>query len=466
MDIYKWIFHNCPKDHAWILYQNIDIILANSNINPNIPKITSNEQILYIHSIIMTSHELHAIIQTINGFYYIENIKHTSNNNLTTTITNNNLTTNITNNNDSTNRTNNESINITNNESTNITNNDSKDLAIDGSTNITNNESKDGLNIDKIESKIIYYATMETLVNNLSNGQRKKLCLMKIKNMKKVNNVSLNVYPYEFINKNGEQINTLLSKSLMRDVIKISKDVSKNVLHLNLAFNFTITDEHLSNFDSNDIISILSFHTNFRLKSFKFVDSKWTNNIERLNINNMPHFKNNALGFLTHKLNNLKELYVSACPQVNIRSLLDLLSINKLEILCFYDVQMVCQPNRYVGLIDDHEWNKIKNHSLQELMIKSENLSLDVIDYIKDHCYVLKRMVISPYTLKYMCQNINNIGDINTFPLFFNDGNTDKELKLGRDFKLNNLIKYDYQKPFSDSMLNIINKINQDDNEQ
>ncbi len=139
----------------------------------------------------------------------------------------------------------------------------------------------------------------------------------------------------------------LLKKSLSQDVIRISPEVTKNILHLDLGFNFTITDEHLSHFQYDKPISKLSFHTNFRLRSFRFVESEWAKNLERLNIVNMSHFTNAALGFLTHKLPNLIELYVSTCPQVNIRCLLDILNINRLEVLCLYDAQMVCQPNRY-----------------------------------------------------------------------------------------------------------------------
>lgn len=428
IDLCKYIFHNCPKDHAWIVYQNITLILHNSiykhysDNNFVVPKITDKEQILYVHSVNMNEKQLYAIIETNDGIYYIENQKHGCH---------------VDNDNDD-------------------SDNDNMMKEINEKNEINNVEKYEG----EIVSNVVYYPTLLKLVENVTKSVRQNLYLKKIKNMKMTEkDKTLNVYPYQFINKTDQQIQSLLNKSLINDTIRVSPQLTENIITLDLGFNFTITDNHLSEFNPKEVISKLSFHTNFRLNSFNFVNSEWSQNIRRLNISNMSHFKNNAVGYLTHKLTSLRELYISSCPQVDIRCLLDLLSINRLEILCFYDSRMVCQPNRYNGLITDDEWATIKNESLQELMIKSDNLSNDIIDYIKDHCYVLKRMILSPKTLKYMCQNITNSGDHETFPLFFNDGKNPKELKVGRNFKMKNLIKNEYQAPFSDSMTKIMKHI-------
>lgn len=387
-EMIKWMFFNCPKDHSWIVYQNLPDIVSESKYihikgDQQIIKLDDKDQIRYIHSINMTENKLVCLLETKDGFYLI------------------------------------------------------------------NNEKKG----EDLSSVVIYFPDIKTFNDKVSNSIR-KLLMIKKKFKLSSEEKKINVIPYDFILCNPKNYSQLLDGSCYDDMIRLTPEVTQNILTLNLNHNMTVDDKMLSDYHPSKLISKISFHTNFRLRSLEWTKSDWSQRIKRINLTNMAHFTNNSLGYMVKNMKSLAELYVSVCPQVNIRCLLDILTIDRLEVLCLNDVRMVCQPNQYGGLIKDEEWDVIKNESLKEMAIMSDNLSLDVIDFLKKHCYCLDKMVINPKTLKYMCQNLLTTGDT-TNPMYFNDGGS-KTLKIGRDFQFKNLFREQFQNPFSDSMTKVM----------
>ena len=77
MDIRKWLFYNGSKDHAWIVYQNLEQITTDSKYHGLCNPLKNRDQIQYIHAIEMDLDNLTCLLETADGFYLIRNEKKT-----------------------------------------------------------------------------------------------------------------------------------------------------------------------------------------------------------------------------------------------------------------------------------------------------------------------------------------------------------------------------------------------------
>ena len=502
MDIIKWIYFNCPKDHAWIIYHNLKDILHNSKYTqskPNqIPSLTSSDEILYIHSSIVTENKLYCLLETNNGIYSIHNTKkiitpnnHTTNKLIMDETTDDHQTMDeITDDHQVMDETIDETTDDHQTMDEITDDHQVMDETIDEITDdhqvmdeitddhqvmdetmkdetmkdkTTNEEMKDEEMKDEemkdeemkdevvVYSTIQYYPNIEIFMKHASKKTLRYLQIKRKKNMKLTTEQlkSRSILPYCF--------------TKIKDRLKLLEYTSSEG-ELNLRYNFTVTADDLLHFNPSNRINKMTLHTTYKINHLRWCDSNWTKNLYRVNIINMFQFNNQTIEYLTIKLPNIRELYVHTCPQVNIRCLLNILNNNKIEVLCLDNSRMICQPNEYSGLISEEEWNIIKNTSLKKLLINSTNLSLDIIDYLRTYCYELRELIIDSDIFTKVHKSIVSLGD-KSRPLSISS-NKRKRLNLGKDFLMTNLLKDKFQEPFSNCMLEVINRIQKEENEQ
>jgi hypothetical protein len=161
-------------------------------------------------------------------------------------------------------------------------------------------------------------------------------------------------------------------------------------------------------------------------------------------------------GQIVSNLSNLRELSIHLCPQINIRILLDVCKTENfnLKILNLNNPALVCQPNDYAGMITDEEWKLFKNYSVTQLFINSTNTSLDVIDYIKTSFVRLDTLILDEVVYTNLKKNL--VPGTPGVKKILICSTSNKKIELPRDFMIRNLLRSRFQKPFSDSMMKIM----------
>lgn len=311
---------------------------------------------------------------------------------------------------------------------------------------LVNNEKNEN-NVNSITSR---YSSVEHLLSHTPKTIMNLLEIKKASLRKMTQEQSRReLYPFEY--SQYDDLNELLNR-------EISKDG-----HLDLSYNFTVTSEHLFSWEPKYFVNEVTFNTCYQFRDFKWLSAEWVKDVTKLTMINMTQLTNQNVEFIVNKMSNLKELYLFTCPQIDIRVILGALKLNRLETLCLHNVSMNCQPNQYSGLIAEEEWELFRNRSLKKLLVNSMNLSLDIIDYLRQSLLVLENLIIDESKFKYLHENLVSAGESEQkINIISNKG---KRMKLSRDFYLKNLFKHRFSKPFSDSMLKVMERIYEEEGE-
>lgn len=320
---------------------------------------------------------------------------------------------------------------------------------------------------NKIDSKTIRYRSLAELVSNIEPSQAEVLGLKSIANMSEEldemkmdensnGDIGSKVYPFEYGQLEDRRYNELMN----RQVRFTGGD-------LDLSWNFSVTSEVLNAWIPDIEVKSITFNSCYQIHNFKWLDSAWAQNLNKITFVNMALITNDNLGFIVNKLNVLKQLAVHYCPQINIRMLIEVLKSKSLEVLILEDPKMVCQPNQYGGLITETEWDMIINVSLKKLLITSDTLSLDIIDYLRNSCQKLDMLIIAHDKYENLKKNVfvdkttdnDDMKNENKLVIASTNG---VKLDLPRNFILKNLMRHRFQTPFSNAMMKIMEKIHQE----
>lgn len=398
--IKRWMFYHCPKQHSWIVYQNLTHILEGTNYLNSSSNLTNPDQIYYIHSISMDDNHLLCLLETLEGYFLIENHR----------------------------------------------NQQPDDVDSDQVDSDQVDKQK-----DKITSTTTFFSTLEEFLNQSSRKVQRTLGIKKLHLMELTKDQQTRkLYPFDYPRMSN--LNIVLDQEVKDGV-------------LDLSWNFFVKSEDLLNWNppTNLTINKLIFNTCFQIKDFKWVDTEWVKRLRTLEMINLNQLTNRNVEYLVTKMTNLKELYLHFCPQINIRVLLGVLKSNTLSVLCLDDPRMVCQPNVYSGMITDDEWRSFKNYGLKRLLLNSQNLSLDIIDYLRNSCVVLENLIICDEKYQFLRKNlINNSSDPSSRSIMISCTGG-RQMQLSRDFMIKNLLKHQNQSPFSESMLRIMEQIYQEE---
>lgn len=429
----KWMFFNCPKQFSWIIYQNLNSIIQNT-VRKSYPSITKTDvfnfttkDIIYVHSVSMTNTQLLCLLETKDGFFFINNNKIVEQKESKDTNDTNDIkesTTDITNETE----TKNEKVHI-----------DIKQIKTDETT-------------VKVDSTTTFYDRLNLFLVHTPRSILNKMGINKITNMKLTADQKLrNLFPFQY--------------KLYDNPYDILDEEIKQSPVLDLSWNFCITSDHLTHWKPSGKLDKLIFNTCYQIRDFKWIKTNWVNSLSTIEFINMSQLTNNNIEFIVSNLPLLKELYLHYCPQINIRVILHALKntsvANQLEVLCLDDPNMSCQPNEYSGLITEDEWEIFKNYNLKKLFINSTNLSLDIIDSLKTHCIALEKLIIDDSIYNSLKKSIVP-GHSEKKLILTSTAN--KMIEIPKDSIIRNLLKHKFQKPFSDSMLDIMNRIYKEEN--
>jgi hypothetical protein len=140
------------------------------------------------------------------------------------------------------------------------------------------------------------------------------------------------------------------------------------------------------------------------------------------------------------------------------------MSLKNIRRVSFDNKLMHCQTNIYQGLITNKEWDVLYNSSITDLLINSDNLTIDLIDYILKAFTNLDRFLLNSIVLKklYPCIIEGNGPE----KIAFQSSDNPKEgYSAKKDIHLKNKLKNRFEEPMSESMKNLVDKFEMDEEE-
>ena len=466
--IRRWMFYNCPKAHAWIVYQNIRSILEGTDykvapghhqsVSIPVPKIVhltipkrgaqpktvtdpqtdeqveflshiEPEDIKYVHSAIITTTNLYALVETDDGLFTIENHRilpkdEEKNKKINKDEEQNKETT--------------EKIKTV----------DMLKVEVEPSKKEDEKEEE-----ETIKSILTFYDSFNHLMQKCPKQLLRKLEIKKESTMKLTQNQQNRLsIPPEWTTSSSAH------SYLDRDLISTPQEDGPDLVSLDLSNNFVVTSNDLSTWTpTGQQPTKLILNTCWQLRDSSWSNaSGWAKSILQLELINLPQLTNEMAGEIVRNLSNLRELSIHLCPQINIRVLLEVCKTDyfNLEVLNLNNPTLVCQPNDYAGLITDDEWKLFRNYSVTQLFINSTNTSLDVIDYIKTSFLRLQTLILDDGIYTNLKKNLVPGTPGAKKILICSTGN--KKIELPRDFMIRNLLRSQFQQPFSDSMMKIM----------
>jgi hypothetical protein len=189
---------------------------------------------------------------------------------------------------------------------------------------------------------------------------------------------------------------------------------SKNVL--NLTNNYTINDLELKTTISESLIEEIILNNNIHIKGFE-----WITNfpfVKCLTIHNFYQLTNESMDYIIKNCQHLEIINVHNCPNINIRILLSIYRSNKIKKILLNDKKLWCQIDMNKPFISDEEWRNLYNETITDIVINSEQLNLDIIDYIIKCTHNLSTFTMSQNIYNLSLKNLLQGSDKNRFITF------------------------------------------------
>lgn len=434
-----WLNHNCSQGNNWITQYKLSEITSHGEtqfyqINSSDKIIPMNnedfvlENLSHIYFTYMTDREIMSLIETRNGqLYFIHN---------TVVIE--------------------ESDSEDEDEGNEGNEDEANTVRITSSSDVEQLQKTIDLNqanniqslpeISSVTSKIYQLSNIRQLVKSdfLSRKQQKALGLrhwLKCK-LKRVEKDQLNQISYlDFF---GLEKEAYLAK--FNQFIKQSNNT------LNLTHNYSIHNDWLNEIEPNKEITQLIMQQNFQIKDFSWL--KKFPNLRLLNFWYCQQIEFTQIEQICQVLPELEVLNIHYCCRVNLRIMIPILKLKHLQKLAIDDQNFWCQKSPYDLFVMPDEWKSLYCPTLEKLAINSQNLTLDVADYILNACPNLSKFLVDEGILKMI--NRNSIGGYEKDKIitFHSWQNPHKGLQIHKQVTFKNMCKDRYnEKPFSDAML-------------
>lgn len=414
-----WLTRHCKREFCWVVAARLGEMISHSNTKFKDEKGQSLESITlthdsmeYIYFAVVDKDKLLTLVEDQSGFYLIEN------------------------NRDATEM----PVNDTNNDIDNDTNND------------IDNEDQETLM--KIDSIITYAKTLDGIIGTLSSGKSKQLGIKKrdkaklkpsdLKALEKVVHI-------DFINK------SLPEKQQLWNTFVRSIDGS-----LDLSGFHTLSVDIIKNGPGNKNITDIILYQNINIYDFSWLE-KFVN-LSLLSIWFINMIQDEHIETLVGKCNKLTVFEIHHCYQVSGRCLIALSKLPLLSRIIIDNDQLSCQSNPFSTVIKRNEWATIKNNNVEFLMINSNNLTLDYIDFTLKSFMYLKKFVMNDIILDKLYKNsVSGHEDKKDeyCVTFQSASDVSRGFVRYRDIKVFDLLcsKVD-DNVYSDSMLRVIKKQN------
>ena len=225
---------------------------------------------------------------------------------------------------------------------------------------------------------------------------------------------------------------------------------------LDFQFQYYLNEKQLSHLPVNQQVTKIKFNQNCQITSFA-----WLKNFPKLvylEFDQCQQINEELFREICKSASQIESITVKFCCGVNIRIFLELLKLDKLNKVVIDFPNFYCQVSPKDVLVTKQEWQGV--HSLY---INSENMTMDVLDYIIKACPELKDIYLGDSILKMVSKNIvfnqDESGD-NSILNFHSSSDFRKGFRASRPMTFKNLFKNYISRPFSTSMLE---KIRQQD---
>lgn len=297
-------------------------------------------------------------------------------------------------------------------------------------------------------AKITVGDTLLSIIMKLSSIERKIYNLKSVKNTKNDNdniNINDNLNGIDFINNwnNNEKLTAFINNS--------GETVDFSTL-LMLQLKSSTFDNLLF-----DKVNTIILNQNVTISDLNFIKSENFPNLKTLSVWSCQTILDNLLDFDTNNIK-IENLEFHNCKFITGRSLLNILKLNNLKKLLFDNEYMLFQKTTFKMEISDEEWKNINNESLKMFIINSHNFTLDFMQKFIESCKNLSQIIVSGDVFNNVIKNVRS-GYNDTEISIINYDNTSIFKTFKRDLVFRELLKNKYDsKPYSDSMLKIINK--------
>lgn len=306
--------------------------------------------------------------------------------------------------------------------------------------------------VESIDSKVYHLHNVNCLRYCLSKSDRKRigivlndwlLCKLKKPYRDELSHISY----MDFINIESDELYVQKFDQFIRQ----SGDV------LNLTNNYSIKTRLLLRTAKNTTVKELILNQNFQIDSFEWLQN--FPNIKLINLLYCHQIEQKHIEQIVRLLPNLEVINIHFCSRINIRVLIPIFKLHKLCKIAINDPQFWCQKGRNELFILPEEWKNMDCPSLEKIAINSENLTLDVIDYILNSCGNVSQFITDENIMKLISNNVQG-GTNKDQPLIFSAWqHPEKGFKIYKTVKFRNLIKNTDNQMFSDSMLKKIKEI-------
>lgn len=244
------------------------------------------------------------------------------------------------------------------------------------------------------------------------------------------------------------------SDSDVKLLVKIEQFIQQSGSTLNLEHHYLIDDRLMAQIHSNKSVESVIFFQNCQFRDFSWL-VKFPN-LTRLEINQCQQIDQTLFAQICRSCPQLNSIKLIYCCNINIRILLDLLKLDRLMKIEIDYPNFYCQLSAKEVLISKDEWKSSCSFTLQSLAINSENMTLDVLDYILKSCPELRDIYLNHQILETVAKNIMfNQEDYDQTKLvnFHSTSDVRRGFKANRPISFKNMFKNYITAPFSNSML-------------
>ncbi len=230
---------------------------------------------------------------------------------------------------------------------------------------------------------------------------------------------------------------------------------------LNFECQTYLTETFFNTLDSSDpawnTVNTVVFSQNCQIRDFSFLGK--FSNLTNLEISECQQLDGELFSKLIREVPRLEKITIKYCCGLNLRIFIDLLKLDYLKTIAIDFPNFDCQPSPRQVLIAREEWRSLCSFTLEGLFINSENMSLDVLDYLLKSCSKLHEISLNGEVLKHVSQNIlfdpSELRDDNTIN-FHETEDFQRGFRACKPLMFKNMFKNEVSAPYSSTMLDRI----------
>jgi len=227
--------------------------------------------------------------------------------------------------------------------------------------------------------------------------------------------------------------------------------VRKSGKTLDFTHQYSIDEKQLSRLPEFETVEAVILSQNCQIRDFSWL--KKFPLLTHLSLDQCQQIDEETFGKICKSANRLESVTLKFCCSVNIRIFLSLLNMSRLMRITIDYPNFYCQVSAKEVMISREEWRSLHSFTLQSLFLNSENLTLDVLDYILKACPSLRDVYLNDRILKMVSKNVmsdDNDGDVVNFHMA---SDFRKGFRVNRPMTFKNMFKNYITAPFSKTML-------------